>query len=61
MKLDKRYYREVIEELSKLLLKSKDKLSQILEKEMKEEGHRISYSTDYLDISITIEKKVMNK
>ena len=66
MKLDKRYYCEVIEELSKLLLKNKDKLSQILEEEMKEEeGHKIryftDYLTDYLDISITFEKKVINK
>lgn len=58
MKLDKGYYRAVIEELSKLLLKEKNKLSQILEKEMKEYGRGFGYSTDYLDISIMFKKKV---
>lgn len=57
MKLDKGYYRLVIEELSKLLLKEKNKLSQILEQEMKEYGRGFGYSTNYLDIEIIFRKK----
>ena len=58
MKLDKAYYQNLIEQLSKVLLKEKNKISQILDKEFNYGYKAIGYSTNELDIRIEFKKKL---
>lgn len=57
--MNKKYYQQLLEEMAKKLLKEKNKLSQLLETNVKKyKTHSIGYSTDDLDIVITfIEKR----
>lgn len=57
MKLNKSYYQYLIEDLSKALLKEKNKLAQILDTEFKEDRLSRIYETNELDIIITFKKK----
>lgn len=57
MKLNKGYYQSIIEQLSKILLKEKNKISQELDRGMKEYGYAIRYCTEDLDIRIEFKKK----
>ena len=57
IKLDKSYYQYLIEDLSKALLREKNKLAQILDKELKEWGKSIGYSSKEVDITITFKKR----
>lgn len=56
--MNKKYYQQLLEEMAKELLKEKNKLSQILETNVKKyKTHSIGYSTDDLDIVITFKQK----
>lgn len=57
MKLNKSYYQYLIEDLSKALLKEKNRLAQILDTEFKEDKLSRIYETNELDIIITFKKK----
>lgn len=57
MKLNKSYYQYLIEDLSKALLKEKNRLAQILDTEFKEDRLSRIYETNELDIIITFKKK----
>lgn len=57
MKLNKSYYQSIIEQLSKILLKEKNKIAQKLDREFKEYGYAIGYCTEDLDIRIEFRKK----
>ena len=56
--MNKKYYQQLLEEMAKELLKEKNKLSQILETNVKKyKTHSIGYSTDDLDVVITFKQK----
>ena len=56
--MNKKYYQQLLEEMAKELLKEKNKLSQLLETNVKKyKTHSIGYSTDDLDIVITFKEK----
>lgn len=57
MKLNKSYYQYLIEDLSKALLKEKNRLAQILDTEFKEDRLSRIYETNELDIIITFKKR----
>lgn len=56
--MNKKYYQQLLEEMAKELLKEKNKLSQILETNVKKyKTHSIGYNTNDLDIVITFREK----
>lgn len=58
MKLNKKYYQYLIEEMAKKLLKQKNGLAQMFYTQIKMyKTHSIGYSTDDLDIIITIKER----
>ena len=57
MKLNKSYYQYLIEDLSKALLREKNRLAQILDTEFKDDKLSRLYETNELDIIITFKKK----
>lgn len=57
MKLNKSYYQYLIEDLSKTLLKEKNRLAQILDTEFKDNSLSRLYETNELEIIITFKKK----
>ena len=61
MKLNKSYYQYLIEDLSKALLKEKNRLAQILDTEFKEDKLSRLYETNELDIIITFKKRRINE
>lgn len=63
MKLDKEYYQNLIEQLSKALLKEKNKISQILDKEFADvmvmlEQFKAYYELDNKEIMDIMEYKI---
>ena len=61
MKLDKRYYQNLLEQMGKRLLIDKNKIAQQLDKELKDSGLTFTYETNELDIKINFKKKEMIK
>ena len=57
MKLDKRYYQDILEEMAKRLLKDRNRMSQLLDKNLKDCGLTFYYESNDLDIKITFKKK----
>ena len=56
MKLNKKYYSQVLEELAKLINKDKNKLAQILEHQLKNYSHKFEWSTDEVVIQLSFYK-----
>ena len=61
MKLDKRYYQDILEEMAKRLLKERNRMSQLLDKNLKESGLTFYYESNDLDIKITFKKKEIRR
>ena len=61
MKLDKRYYQDILEEMAKRLLKERNRISQLLDKNLKESGLSFYYESNDLDIKITFKKKEIRR
>ena len=57
MKLDKRYYQDILEQMSKRLLIDKNRIAQQLDKELKDSGLTFTYESNELDIKIHFKKK----
>lgn len=57
MKLDKRYYQDILEQMAKRLLIDKNRIAQQLDKELKDSGLTFTYESNDLDIRITFKKK----
>lgn len=61
MKLDKRYYQDILEQMAKRLLIDKNKMAQQLDKELKDYGLTFNYESEDLDIKITFRKKEIRR
>lgn len=61
MKLDKRYYQDILEEMAKRLLKDRNRMSQLLDKNLKDSGLTFIYESNDLDIKITFKKKEIRR
>ena len=61
MKLDKRYYQDILEQMAKRLLIDKNRISQQLDKELKDSGLTFTYETNDLDIKISFKKKEIKR
>ena len=61
MKLDKRYYQDILEEMAKRLLKDRNRMSQLLDKNLKDSGLTFYYESNDLDVKITFKKKEIRR
>lgn len=61
MKLDKRYYQDILEEMAKRLLKDRNRMSQLLDKNLKDSGLTFIYESNDLDVKITFKKKEIRR
>ena len=61
MKLDKRYYQVILEQMAKRLLIDKNRIAQQLDKKLKDSGLTFTYETNDLDINLSFKKKEIKR